>query len=48
VVAPEVVARILARRDHGETVADLGRCFRMTPAEVRSVIGVSSSVEPGR
>jgi hypothetical protein len=48
VVAPEVVARILARHGEGESVAELGRGFGMTPAEVRGVIGATSSVEPGR
>jgi hypothetical protein len=48
VVAPEVVARILARHGRGESVADLGRGFCMTPGEVRGVIGATSSVEPGR
>jgi len=48
VVAPEVVARILARHNQGENVADLGRGFGMTPAEMRGVIGATSRVEPGR
>jgi hypothetical protein len=42
------VARILARHDQGESVAELGRGFGMTPAEVRDVIGATPSVESGR
>lgn len=38
VVAPEVVARIVARRVAGERASDIGQDLKMTPREVHTVL----------
>jgi len=47
VVAPDVAARIVARRAAGEMVADIGRDLGMTPTEVLSVLRAASVLGGG-
>jgi len=46
IVAPEVAARIAARRAAGESVADIGRSLHMTPGEVRTALRLEVSRFP--
>jgi hypothetical protein len=48
VVAPEVAARIVARRVAGESLSVITTSLHMTPAEVRAVLDAGQVAEPVR